>query len=62
MIEMTRENAIDEVVEAEYDSTEWDTMASILRHGCLGVEDFTDEELAEAFFYYFDEELKIVSK
>lgn len=59
---MTREDAIEKVVEAEYDSTEWDTMASILRYGCLGVENFTDEELVDAHFNYFDEELKIVSK
>lgn len=62
MIEMTREDAIEKVVEAEYDSTEWDTMASILRYGCLGVENFSDEELTDAHFNYFDEELKIVSK
>ena len=56
---MKREDVVEQMVEFELEHIEWDTVADILENGCLGVTNYSDEDLKTYYKDYFDEDIEI---
>ena len=56
---MKREDVVEQMVEFELEHIEWDTVADILEEGCLGVTNYSDEDLKTYYKDYFDEDIEI---
>ena len=59
MKELTRDEAKEAIIEAIIDGFDWSTVYDIVRHGFVGVDEQTDEELIEDWEFYFEESIKI---
>lgn len=55
---MKREDVVEQMVEFELEHIEWDTVADILENGCLGVTNYSDEDLKAYYKDFFDEDIE----
>lgn len=58
---MKRKDVVEQMVEFELEHIEWDTVADILEEGCLGVTNYSDEDLIAFYKDYFDEDIEFES-
>ena len=55
---ITKEKAIDNLIANDIDKMDDNTVADMLREGCKGYENMTDDELAEIYEEQFSYELE----
>ena len=53
-----REDVVEHMVEFELEHIEWDTVADILEDGCLGITNYSDEDLKAYYKDYFGEDIE----
>ena len=56
---MTREQAIDQLVENDINKMDDHSISCVLREGCVGYDSMSNEEIEEAWERVFDEEITI---
>lgn len=52
MEKYTRDKVIDQLVERDLDQFGFDTIANVIREGCIGYENMPDREILEYFLTY----------
>ena len=59
---MKREDVVEQMVEFELENIDWDAVADILENGCLGVANYSDEDLKTYYKDFFDEDIEFYKK
>lgn len=59
MKEHTRYEVINKLTEYSFDTIDWGSVEMMIKYGCKGYIDFTNQELIEEWEFHFEEDIKI---
>ena len=59
MKEHTRYEVINKLTEYNFDTIDWGIVEEMIKYGCKGYIDFTNQELIEEWEWFFEEDIKI---